>query len=84
MHHKYEIQLNLDVLINTKLIMLFYQLLKEEMTEEETSRLSNLCMEWYFPVPTKETNKLLLLQQLLTHSVIKILTFDFFLLFVLI
>ncbi|XP_016523364.1 uncharacterized protein LOC103133377 isoform X2 [Poecilia formosa] len=45
-------------------------LLKEEMTEEETSRLSSLCMEWYFPVPTKETNKLLLLQQLLTHAAI--------------
>ncbi|XP_035501964.2 uncharacterized protein LOC118317415 [Scophthalmus maximus] len=33
----------------------------------ETSTLSNLCLEWYFPVPT---NKLLLLQQLLSHAVL--------------
>lgn len=48
------------------------QLLKEEWTEEEASRLTNLCLEWYQPVPTKDTNKLLLFQQLLNHAVIYI------------
>ncbi|XP_046890712.1 uncharacterized protein LOC124477148 isoform X1 [Hypomesus transpacificus] len=45
-------------------------LLKEELGEEESSRVTNLCLEWYFPVPTKETNRLLLFQQLLSHAVL--------------
>nr|XP_055057119.1 uncharacterized protein LOC129441489 [Misgurnus anguillicaudatus] len=45
-------------------------LLKDEWTEEETSRVNNLCLEWYFTVPNKTTNKMLLFQQLLSHAVI--------------
>ncbi|KAL2099447.1 hypothetical protein ACEWY4_005927 [Coilia grayii] len=41
-------------------------LLKEEWTDEESVRVANLCTEWYFPVPTKETNRLVLFQQLLS------------------
>ncbi|KAJ8007848.1 hypothetical protein DPEC_G00098450 [Dallia pectoralis] len=37
-------------------------LLKEEWGEEESLRVTILCLEWYFPVPTKETNRLLLIQ----------------------
>uniref|UniRef100_A0A0F8BL25 G2/M phase-specific E3 ubiquitin-protein ligase n=1 Tax=Larimichthys crocea TaxID=215358 RepID=A0A0F8BL25_LARCR len=45
-------------------------LLKEEWTEAESVRVADLCTEWYFPVPTKETNRLLLFQQLLSHAVL--------------
>ncbi|XP_060780795.1 G2/M phase-specific E3 ubiquitin-protein ligase-like [Neoarius graeffei] len=45
-------------------------LLKEEWTDEESVRMANLCTDWYFPVPTKETNRLLLFQQLLSHAVL--------------
>ncbi|XP_041916410.1 uncharacterized protein LOC121680889 isoform X3 [Alosa sapidissima] len=43
-------------------------LLKEEGTETESVRVASLCTEWYFPVPTKDTNRLLLFQQLLSHA----------------
>ncbi|TKS74054.1 G2/M phase-specific E3 ubiquitin-protein ligase [Collichthys lucidus] len=45
-------------------------LLKEEWTEAESVRVADLCTQWYFPVPTKETNRLLLFQQLLSHAVL--------------
>ncbi|XP_049335358.1 uncharacterized protein LOC111196174 isoform X3 [Astyanax mexicanus] len=45
-------------------------LLKEEWTEEELSRINNLCLDWYCTVPTKDTNKLLIFQQLLSHAVL--------------
>ncbi|XP_076829455.1 uncharacterized protein LOC143475488 [Brachyhypopomus gauderio] len=45
-------------------------LLKEEWTEEETLRVTNLCLDWSYTVPTKETNRLLLFQQLLSHAVL--------------
>ncbi|KAK7882204.1 hypothetical protein WMY93_028378 [Mugilogobius chulae] len=45
-------------------------LLKDTMTEEETTRVGRLCQEWYFPIPNKDTNKLLLIQQLLSHVVV--------------
>ncbi|TKS66094.1 hypothetical protein D9C73_000150 [Collichthys lucidus] len=46
------------------------KLLKEEWTEAESVRVAALCTEWYFPVPTKETNRLLLFQQLLSHAMV--------------
>ncbi|XP_076841986.1 uncharacterized protein LOC143486078 [Brachyhypopomus gauderio] len=45
-------------------------LLKEEWTEEESSRITRLCLDWYCTVPTKHTNKLLIFQQLLSHAVL--------------
>lgn len=42
----------------------FFKLLKEEMMQ-----VNNLCLDWYFPAPTKETNKFLLFQQMLSYSV---------------
>ncbi|XP_058603956.1 uncharacterized protein LOC131522468 [Onychostoma macrolepis] len=45
-------------------------LLKDEWTEDETSQVSNLCLDFYFAVPNKRSNKMLLFQQLLTHAVL--------------
>ncbi|XP_062846985.1 uncharacterized protein LOC134309265 [Trichomycterus rosablanca] len=45
-------------------------LLKEEWTEEESSRITHLCLDWCCTVPTKDTNKLLIFQQLLSHAVL--------------
>ncbi|KAK0136708.1 hypothetical protein N1851_027115 [Merluccius polli] len=45
-------------------------LLKDEWSEEESVRVANLCLEWYIPGPTKDTNRLLLFQRLLSHSVL--------------
>ncbi|XP_058636673.1 uncharacterized protein LOC131543396, partial [Onychostoma macrolepis] len=45
-------------------------LLKDEWTEDETSQVSNLCLDFYFAVPNKRSNKILLFQQLLTHAVL--------------
>ncbi|KAL6490116.1 hypothetical protein MHYP_G00004610 [Metynnis hypsauchen] len=47
-----------------------WRLLKEEWTEEESSRITNLCLDWYCTVPTKDTNNLLIFQQLLSHAVL--------------
>lgn len=46
----------------------FFKLLKV-LSEDDWMQVTNLCLEWYFPVPTKETNKLLLFQQMLSHAV---------------
>ncbi|KAL6455277.1 hypothetical protein MHYP_G00362720 [Metynnis hypsauchen] len=45
-------------------------LLKGEWTEEESSRITNLCLDWYCTVPTKDTNNRLMFQQLLSHAVL--------------
>lgn len=55
-----------------------FKLLKEEWTETETVRVVNLCTEWYFPLPTKDTNRHLLFQQLLSHAVSVILSKVFY------
>ncbi|KAL2085043.1 hypothetical protein ACEWY4_020561 [Coilia grayii] len=44
--------------------------LVSEEKELESSQISELCLNWYCPVPTKETNRLLLFQQLLSHAVL--------------
>ena len=48
---------------------LFQVLKEEEWSEDETERVHKLCGKWFCPVPTRETNKLLLYQQLLYHAV---------------
>uniref|UniRef100_A0AAV2K1G3 HECT domain-containing protein n=1 Tax=Knipowitschia caucasica TaxID=637954 RepID=A0AAV2K1G3_KNICA len=45
-------------------------LLKDDLSDEDSTRIKNLCMEWYLPVLTKDTNKVLLFQQLLCHAVL--------------
>lgn len=47
----------------------FPKLLKDDWSEEDLLQVTNLCLEWYLPVPTRETNRLLLFQQMLSHSV---------------
>ncbi|XP_060756704.1 G2/M phase-specific E3 ubiquitin-protein ligase-like isoform X2 [Neoarius graeffei] len=44
--------------------------MKERWTEEESSQIRELCLNWYCPVLTNETNRLLLFQQLLSHAVL--------------
>ncbi|KAK0149957.1 hypothetical protein N1851_009281 [Merluccius polli] len=58
----------IHVLIYTDCTLI--KLLKDEWSEEESVQVANLCLEWYIPGPTKDTNRLLLFQRLLSHSVL--------------